>query len=358
MNLFPLTIFGAHFFLTVALFLVLFAVIAVAFARERFLHLLLGFIRNLGSVFYSPFIYLRKIVLELCDFGRTGDSGLLFSDQYLLNKVLIALKAAIILLAIGGLAASFTAAWEATLPPQALRDAIDQLEESSAKGQTELATARARVEQMDSAWQQRRQTLIEQFKTERLQQAQTAASDNDQIEKSARGSSSMAQALESIRSYLAQNESADNAVQLDRIRDTALQFLGRLSLSDSDQRQLTQYVNNWQRGRLAKIQMDSVSESQLRSQIQPDYVDVKNRASSLASQTQGEARELAQLKSQITYHPELGFAALVSGVFGFIFTIWIIGLLVESVAFTGALADDVKKIRLNSEREIPPARAA
>ncbi len=64
--------FLGHWTLILVLFVVLFGVLAFAFAQDRLGSMLLGFVRTVGSLFSSPFVYLRKIVLSLADFGERG----------------------------------------------------------------------------------------------------------------------------------------------------------------------------------------------------------------------------------------------------------------------------------------------
>lgn len=340
--------------LTVIVFLGLFFGLAYAFARERFFQLIVGVFRTVVSFFVSPFVYMKSTALAIADFGQRGDAQFQASDQYLLNKALIALRASLIVGAILALAVTIAAGFEGSLPSKAVRMAISNLEEQLDKHRADLMATRARLDHMETEWQSRRQSLIEQYKNERLQKSKTATDENAQIESTLRSDSTATTALDSIKSYLAQNLSVSNEAGFARIRESADQFIGRLSISDAAHQQILRYVDNWKTQRIAATELASMSEADLRARIQPEYGLVKGQVDLLEGRVREESETLTSLRQQLQYHPEVLAIALVTGFLGFVFTVWGVGLLIEAISLAVFVAGDVKKIRMAAER--PPAQ--
>ncbi len=256
----------------------------------------------------------------------------------------------------GGLAAAFAGGWEAGLPPKSLRDAIDSMEEALEKDKAELAAATARVNQYDNDWNSRRQSLVEEFRRERQKKSDAARQENAGIEAALRADYNTAQVFETVQQFLAQNESARSANAISSVRHRVTGFAERMAPSEGAKAQLTTYVNNWATVLVNKLQLEAMSEDQLRAQIQPDYRKVRNDAESLGTRVRQQDEQLGKLRAQARYKPELMIAGWAVGIFGFIFTVWLFGLLIEAVSLSVHVADDVRKIREAGEKNLQQAK--
>jgi hypothetical protein len=62
-----------HPALIAVIFIVLFLIICSLFAARDVVHMLRGMLSTITSIFVSPFIYLKKAITELADYGKKGD---------------------------------------------------------------------------------------------------------------------------------------------------------------------------------------------------------------------------------------------------------------------------------------------
>lgn len=170
-----------HALLGSIVFFALFLLICFFFAGSGFVSLLQGILRTGASVFVSPLVYVRKSVAELATYGKQGDSLLGTTDQYLINKVLLIVRAATIVVSVAVLAGSLVVGWYAMLPPEPLRLEIGATQKQLDKQKQELSDASIKLAPMDSDWQTKRTALVDQRKSELTQKYQDATKSKDDI---------------------------------------------------------------------------------------------------------------------------------------------------------------------------------
>lgn len=352
-----LSAFGGHWVAALVLFVVLFAALAFVFARDRVGFLVLGFARTAGSIFSSPFVFLRRTILRLADFGDRGDAEYRPSRLYLVNKLLLVLHALLIITALSGLAATLIAAWFAFLPPEYVRQAKTAIEARLSAERSELQPLTARVKQFDDEWQAKRQALVDKFKSERQQKADAAAKANRDLEATAPNNPDLASPFTSIHNYLAQVNPAASERELDRHHQSVVDFSGRLTLDEALRNQLVQYADNWRTERVMRAQLAGLSEEALRAQVQPEYPVAVQQANALTERIRSDEQELERVNAEMKYSPGAALFRLLVGLFGFIVTVWMMGLFIEGVSLLVHVADDVRKLREAGEHTAAKASA-
>lgn len=351
---FPFAMAGDQLVVVAVLFVAMFVAMAFMFARDRVGLLFLGFGRTLLSFLIAPVFYLKKTVLQLVRFGEKGDADTRTSDQYLLNQLSIAIKAGVVAIALAVLAATLVAAWEAFLPPKAVRDYIRDGQKELDRLQRDITPVNARIQQYDNDWQTKRQSLVDQFRNDRTQKMQLAVRENANTDRSA--DTNLRQPLQSLRAYLKNNDSV-NPQEIQRIHNTAMEFLGRLSLPGNTMGQLTHYVDNWRTQKLLKLELDAMNEQEFRMQLQPDYNQLRSQSGQLTSEIDNVQRNINATRAQDVFRPDEALGVFASGFLFFLLVVWGLGLSIELISLATTVAGDVRRIREAGERMPEPPRA-
>ncbi|MGC8898536.1 MAG: hypothetical protein ACP5JH_02410 [Bacteroidota bacterium] len=342
-----LTIFAENLLAITIVFVVLFLAIGYLFAREKFTQMLLGILLTIASLFYSPFLYLRNAFLELAEYGAKGESEFVKTKQYLLNKFLFSLQALLVVGSIVSLASGFVSSWNQMLPPKPLRESISQLKDQLRKERPELAEINPRVSQMETAWATQKGALVNSYNGEREKRAATAAKENEEIERTIRGTDESTRYLfNAVKSSLAWYETYyGNPRVFEDARTSARYSVERSRISDDNKQLLHKYCDNWYLTMLARFDISSLTEAQLRSAVQPEYRTLKNRAQVLPELIARQEQELASLKSEAKYNVPALLLGVVISLVSFIVLIWVIGLIIEALYLLVHLAVDIHKIR-------------
>ncbi len=348
--------FAEHFILAAFLFLLIAALILYLFARDRMFQVLFGVLRTIASFFTGPFIFLKKLVGQIADFGTRGDSDFRTTEQYLIHLSLTMARVAVIAVAIAGLAGSIVAGIEASWPRSLLAE-IDNVKEQMAKDKVELGTATDKLEKYDKDWQSKRDQLVNQYRSEATQKSDAAQRENNQIESSANADATLARALEPIRRFLTENQNASDALSVARVHDNAIQFAERLALSDYAKAQIVKYADNWQTIMNGRLQVNSISEDQLRARIQPDYRQLSMERDSLTAQVAREEEVLSSLRKRVSYSPLPLMSSIFFGVLYFILTVWFCGLILEWISLSVSVARDIRDIRDVAKNPAPAAKS-
>lgn len=182
--------------LGVMVFVVLFVTITFLLAREQFTAMLRGLGRIIGSFFYSPFVYLRKAIRGLADYGRQGEKELVRTEQYLLHKLLLTLSAGSILIAVAILSVGMVLGAGQAQQWIAVRKAIKVQQQILETNQADLTSLTRQINQLDSVWTNHREVLLSAYEAERRQKADAARAENQALIKQ------LSQAAQSDRSIL------------------------------------------------------------------------------------------------------------------------------------------------------------
>ena len=343
--------FVANLQATIIVFLVLFTLISYLFARDKFVSMLSGLFRIIISFFYSPFIYVKKAMLSLAEYGIKGETEFIKTKQYLLNKLMISLQAVLVVVSIAVLASSLVSGWNKMLPPKYLRESISGIEEELVKQKAELRELEPNVKLMDTAWNSKRDSLISVYTLERNRKNESLSAENAELSKRiSQLGSTIEQSFLQIRNYHSQNESHTIPSQFESVKNEIKNFIDRAVPQESKEL-FFKYNDNWYALMLSKLETTNFSEEQLRSAVQPTYSDLKNRLDYLNQTIPSQQKELAQLQAQVKYDIKALFLQLLYGICQFIILVWAVGLFIEALWLGIHVAANVQKIQNDLERK-------
>jgi len=346
--------FLQNLFESIVVFIILFLLIAYAFARNRFGAMLGGVFRIIASFFYSPFVYLKKAVLALAEYGQKGEAEFLETRQYLLNKLLLSFQGALVILSVAVLARGFVTAWSEWLPPKYLREAISELKKQLGQEKKELGQVAPTVEKMESSWAKQRDSLVRVYREERSNKAARLTTENQElVNRFASFDERVRQVFESIRQYHAQNEYHRQAAIFENVRDNVRLYYINPYLQEQEPKDLlNRYNDNWYAVMLAKLELSNFSERQLRSAIQPTYEALKTKLNELNSTIPYREEQLSQLRAQAKYNFSALFLQIAYTLLQFIIFVWIVGLIIEALWLSVHVAVNVQKLREHFETKV------
>lgn len=331
---------------TLIVFLILFAAIAYFFAREKSVAVFSGVILIALSLFYGPFIYLRKAVLGLADYSAKRKTEFVQTRQYLLNKLLLTLQALLVILSIAILATGFVSGWNQMIPSKELREAVSSTEGDLKRLKSELQEIEPAVKQMETVWSTRRDSLISVYNAERAHRGEKMIAQNiDLANRINAGSDTAQQALSEIRNYYTQNEYLDSPSQYEPLITEAMNYLEKQSFSEETKTLLLTYIDNWYAQMLSRFETRLLSESQLRIAVQATYHIRQQRLDNLKETIPAQEKELVQFRTELRYNfGALGVQILYT-ILQFILFVWLVGLVIESLELMVNTAANVQKIQ-------------
>jgi hypothetical protein len=318
------------------LFLILFCLFLGLLAKGRVRELLGGFFRLFISFFYCPYVYLRKTAGTIADFGKRREEELARSHHYLGTRITMLLRAALIVAVTGVFAFFVVTGWEAMLPARYLRAAEKNTESQLEREQAQLATISAHLNQLEQDWTNRKDALIEEYRSSKKKQIESLAAANAEVETKLSASPEAERALASLKRYLATDNANLSAAQ---------QYAQMLYTSEDARAELNKYVMNWNQMKVLSRQTESMSPDALRRSIQPDYESTKQNVQYWNAQVSSTSSTLGQLRTKMIYSPENLLISALSGAFLCLLIIWVVGLFLETYTFSTDVMDDIQKLR-------------
>jgi hypothetical protein len=333
----------------VLLFLVLFCVFLGWLAKGRIGELLGGFFRLLLSFFYCPYIYLKKTVNIVADFGKKREDELVRSHHYLGTRITMLMRAALIVTVVGVSAFFVVTGWEAMLPAKYYRIAEKNTENQLERQQAQLTTTSAHLSQLEQDWSGHRDSLIGGYKASRKKQIDDLNSANAELEAKLSSNPEGARVLTGLKRYL----DSGNANL-----GTAQQYAQMFIASEDVRNDLNKYLANWNNARSLNRQLENMSEGDLRRAIQPDHESTKQNVQYWNNQVSSTFSTVAQIRSQMRYSPEALLFSMFTGAFICLLIIWGVGLFLESYTLATDMVDDIQKIRQLAEEPQAHSQAA
>lgn len=339
-------IFSENLAAFLIVFVILFVSISYLFAKDKFLSMIIGLLRLLASFFYSPFVYIKRAVVGLAEYGTKGEAEFSQSKQYLLNKLMISLQGLLVVLSVAVLAVSLVSGWNQMLPPKPLQEQIGSLEGLVGKQQSELGETGPKVKQMEADWTIRRDSLTKAYALERTKKSETVLTENaDLAGRISQLGDTVQQCFLQIRDYYSQNEYQNSASQFERVNAEVRDYIGKLDVSDAAKGLMHTYNDNWYFLKLSGLEMSGFSESQLRSALQPAYNTLKKRLDYINEILPSQETELAELKKEAKYDIEALLLQILYGLLQFILLVWVAGLFIESLWLAIHIGANVEKIQ-------------
>lgn len=339
-----LSVFRQNLAWSAALWVLFFAAFAWLFARGAALRFGAGLLRILAAVVFSPIVFLRKAVASVVRYTAEGDGAGEQSDQYLLNRLMTILQAALIVIAIGALAAGLVATWNAFLPPAYLREALKGTRAELASRRLELQEATRQFEALEAAWKAQEASVLNGYRTARNAVITAAVRENADIaaEVVQSGNAYASATLASMERRAAEDRYDINATR--RAMDWDLNA-SYYSIGDGMRARLTTWADNWARRAYAARDLTNVPIDDLRRGKQPDFEQVRGRQTALEATVTSLGDRVESLRAQTKFRWRGALLRAVGVAVSFLAFVWCFGLLIEGAWLAIRIAGDVRAIR-------------
>jgi gas vesicle protein len=341
--------FGISLTWTIIIALLILAGFTYLFHKQSFLQTLLGLLRIIASIFYSPIIYFKKLFDSVNTFGQKGEKEYEESNQYLLNKFLIIIKGFWIIVGVLILASGIISSWNSFLPPEYLRNQISQYEDYIQKTDSSFESSKQKYEELESAWSQQSAQLINNYKSEIQKKISDAQREMTGIKNSYQNN----EVFDAIARYISENENTDSDYYLEYYKNQSISYADNNEYDENIKLQLKKYVESWYLQKMESKNLANASDEYIRNQIQPEYANLKSEIDNYNNQKADLETELASLKKESSYNFESLLWGLIQTILTFIMFLWFMGLFTEMIFLVVDMAGNVKHIRGIADKNFP-----
>lgn len=344
-----LNFFGISLTWTIVIALLILAGFTYLFHKQSFLQTLLGLLRIIASIFYSPVIYFKKLFDSVNSFGLKGEKEYEESNQYLLNKFLIIIKGFWIIVGVLILSSGIISTWNSFLPPEYLRTQISQYEDYIQKTDSSFEASKQKFDELESAWSQQSAQLINNYKSEIQKKISDAQREMTRI----RNSYYNNEVFDAISRYITENENTDSDYYLEYYKNQSISYIENNVFDDNIKTELKKYADSWYIQKIESRNLANTSDENIRNQIQPEYANLKSEVDNYNSQKTSLESELESLKKEAKYNFENLLWGLLQTILTFIMFLWFMGLFTEMIFLVVDMAGNIKHIRGIADKNFP-----
>jgi hypothetical protein len=347
----PFDALSEHFIATVLVFVAFLAILAFVVTGKKSMSLFAGLFWSLLSLFSSPFIYLKRAVLDLASqpSNSTVDSASI--KQYLLTKLLFFTQAFMVILSLVILSVGVVSAWNQLVPSKQLRDIITATDKELKELKTAMQEVEPAIKQMETTWTSQREAKIAAYQKDKGQNVEKLRSDYTTLETriSALGDTAQ-QALNELKNYHAQNEYLEYPTLFETPLEEMSGSVEKQILSANTKFLLHKLTDIWYALMLSRFEISRLDENQLACVAYPEYYSEKKKCDNLKQIIPVREKDLAQLHSEERYNVEGFVIQLLLTLLLVMLVVWIIGLFIESIWLSIDIASNIRKIADKSEK--------
>ena len=346
----------AHPLTSGMLFLMFCALGAWWLTQGRLVHFAVGLLRTVVTVFTAPVQYLRAAVVDIEDMHSAAE-GPQQNPQYLTQRLLVILQAAIVTFTFGVLAVAAATGWYGMVPDGDLRQAYRDARESLTEMRVATDSLGLSVEGLNAFWVNQGEALFV-ARRDSLQGAITSSrtvmtARDSFLEESDVGTT----ALEVFRQEVGTPPSPRaSAASVRAYQDRAGAWLVQvrteigqgpdLELVDA----LQAWLTAWRSATVAEADLLQLDMTGFRNELQPEY------EATLASLVRTEAgltrleERVIELRAATRWQPGVFILYVVSGLLLSVAAIWILGLILEAIWLGTDLAQNLRSVRKGMDR--------
>ena len=337
----------------IIIFIILFLLISYLFAKDQLPQFIFGLLKVIGSIFYSPFIKVKKITLKLAEFGSRGEQLHSHTSQYLLTKIILILEAALIILSISILSSGLISGWNSFLPSKYLRENASHLEDLVSDSKDKLSDLNSQVEELDEAWQNNKTKYFDDVKKSKKDMISGLKSENTRLESSIPVDEKSKEALKNVKQYLDANSGITSTREIDEVKRNAMYYVNNnYSLTEDSRGYLRTYIGNWAEIKNTTNELNSLTEEKVRSENQPNYLSLKSQLKGAQSSFDYYTRELQNVKANMHYNFGSLFLSILIALLTVIILVWLVGTAIELLNLSVDLATNVNHLKILKEEEL------
>lgn len=318
-------------------------------AGKTFLGLLLGII----SIFYSPFIYLKKKLINIADFGEKKESKFKGFPNYLLMKFIAILEIVMFFLAVAIITSALIGGYKAMQPPQYLLEQIDYYQNELNVINNNLEQTNSEIKSLDEEWTKNKVKAIKDFKENAGKEISQKNDELQELKKQLNESGEYATRY--VQWTFNQLQSAAKITDVDNLRNFLLSVNSTLDNEydlDYDLRQnLQSYVDLYGSIKIMKMNLTNLPENEIRNNIQSNYESLVSSRNDLSQRITEAQRYLDQKRAEMKYNFEAMAIVLLIHIGIFLVYIWAVGMLIELLNLNVNLANNVSLIRERIEQK-------
>jgi len=335
--------FSSHLVASFLIWLLLCAILVAVFARDDAGRFVVGMLRIVASVFYSPFVFLRGAIQRVVRFA-TGEADFVGSEQYLLNRLMLTLQAVVIVIAVASLAAGGVMTWNALMPPDWAREAVKRLSSDLESTQKRAADAETAVSRADEEWAKSKKAAMDEYVASRRKTVDSLRAANAQLVPLINGTGGYAPSIFNMVQSAA--GSGDRSVTERRARQMESTVSSYYYyLDDTTRSRIRSWISNWERQETLQYEIANGNEGVIRDALHPDYSGLVEQKSRLAAEVTSLDAQLKSARDEAALRWSGALWTLLRAAVSFVVLVWLLGIAVEGAWMLVRMADDVRKIR-------------
>lgn len=323
--------------------------------RSRTPDLLLGLLRALLTWLIAPFGYLRRLALELADFGARPGPVEEHRGLYLLERFMTSQRAILLLAACVFVGSGLAGAWFALLPDPGVLAALKEVRAEAAILRTDLAAKEAEAQETASQAEQRIADAVAVYRSERLPAADRGRVEMDRLGQEMRSNPETQVLLQYLETEIA-NAPPASADGVNSLYRRLNQRIERATWVGGSEGPLGQWLAAWRSRALADLELRS-AESTVRAEFARKAKQLPREIQSLRQRLEPTEERLSGLEAQNRPQWGLFALALATTLATFLSLVWLFGLLLELLGSWIGVAADVRDLRSNlaAGAAVPPA---
>lgn len=328
-----------HPVVSLVVFLALAVGFVAAFARAQTGDFLLGTLRAVVSILYSPFLFMRKAVTALSAFWARPEEQETHSDTYLINRGLVILHVLVVFAGLALLAGGLAAAIARVIPSKEVRQAAVRVRAEVKAATTEAASAQRDLEAEQARWQTDRTAIVAQHRGEAERRRDEFKAEMRRLAGPIEGQP----ALSELQGVLGPTNADGGLEDVTNRRDAGRSNAQRVGWWDGQMaKRLRQYVDAWYNACLQDHEARFLPEDEIGQRL---LQAKQERAQQLKEALTQSEEAWHEIKREATSGLRAFPRKAARSIAGFLAFIWLLGVTVEWFGLFVRLADNVRLIR-------------
>lgn len=334
------------------------------FGRERTVPMLLGVLRAIVTWLVAPFGYLRRLALEVAEFGVRPKAAGEHRNLYLLERFMACQQAGLLVTACLIMGAGAAGAWFALLPDPGLLADLKETRSQTVTLRAELEAKVAEEQQSGALRDQRIGEALGNYRSERQPVVDRSTTEMSRLAGDLRANPETQVLLQYLEGEIAKDAPTDaNAVS--RLHRRLSNRMEGATWAGGEGGPLGLWLAAWKAKAIAELEL-ARAEATVRAEYARATAKLPQEISNLRSRLEPLEARLARLEAENRPQWANALKALGTTFATLLVTIWLAGLLLELIGSWIGLAGDVRDLKgglvtaggvAEEARRVPPTPA-